>query len=166
MRNALVPIGLLIATGCRAHAGHLTDDKAARKRLEFHLLSLCDAIDADATKAGFRTALFSNVHLGCSKFRAPDGEVLVEYDTEFRSADEAIRYLDWEVARSVKVIRRGVKLDRKGNSVGRRAEVELTSDQSYSVLMWTHGAFFHLIQAKSRADAEELERRERWCVIC
>lgn len=160
MNNTVILIGLLFATGCRVNDRPLTDDTPARKRLQFQMVGLCDYIDAEATKAGFRTTNLRNVHLGCTQFGASDGEVLVKYDTEFRSGDEAKRYLDWKVARSVKILRRGVKTDRKGESVGYRAEVQVTSDPKDSALIWTNGAFFYQILAKSLADAEEPEKRQ------
>jgi hypothetical protein len=137
----------------------LTDDKPAGNRLEFRRVSLCDYIDEEATKAGFRVAHLRNTHLGCSQFLASDGEELFAYDGQFPTPEEAKRYLDWKVARYFKILSRGIKTNRRGEKVGYRVEVLVAADHKDSAVMWTNGAMFYQIIAKSLADAEELEKR-------
>jgi hypothetical protein len=159
LKKFLILTGALIVTGCglEGRSSHL--DNSTGKRLQFRIILLCDYGDEEATKAGFRTVPFSTTHLGCTQFEASDGEELFTYGGEFRSPEEAKRYLDWKVARSSKILAQGTKTDPKGKSVGARAEVLLPPDQKESAVMWTNGPMFREIIAKSLADAVELEKR-------
>jgi len=159
LRKSLIFGGLLIVTGYGLQGRQSTRDKSTGRRLAFRILALCDTVDEEATKAGFRTTNSSRAHFGCTSFEASDGEKLFASDGEFRSPEEAKRYLDWRVARSSKILTQGIKTDSKGRPVGYRAEVLLTSDQKDSAVMWTNGAMFYQIIAKSLPDAEELEKR-------
>jgi hypothetical protein len=155
----LILLGALIVTGYGLKGRSAGSDKSTGKRLEFHIVAMADYVDEEATKAGFRAARLSNTHFGSTEFEASDGETLVAEDCEFRSPEEAKRYLDWKVARSSKILSQGTKTDSKGKSVGYRAEVLLAPDQKQSAVMWTNGATFRQIIAKSLADAMELAKR-------
>jgi hypothetical protein len=159
LRKSLTLGGLLIVTGYGLQGCQSTRDKSTGGRLVFRILLLCDTVDEEATKAGFRTTNWSNVHLGCTSFEASDGEKLFAADGEFRSPEEAKRYLDWKAARSFKILSQGFKTDRRGKNVGYRVEVLLDADHKEPTVMWTNGAMFYQIIAKSLADAEELEKR-------
>jgi hypothetical protein len=104
--------------------------------------------------------LFSEgTRLGFTDFEASDGERVHAEDDEFRSPEEAKGYFDLRVARSSKILTQGIKTDSKGKPVGYKAEVLLAPDQKQSAVMWTVGATFRQIVAKSLADAEELAKR-------
>ncbi|MGO8816485.1 MAG: hypothetical protein ACLQVG_17755 [Terriglobia bacterium] len=159
-RKALIFIGLVIVTGYGLQARSASPEKkSSGKRLEFSIVAMADWVDEEATKAGFHTALDPDTHLGSTKFGASDGETLFTYDGEFRSPEEAKRYLDWTVARSSKILKQGIEADSKGKSVGYRAEVLREPDQKDSAVMWTKGATFRQIIGRSFADALELAKR-------
>jgi hypothetical protein len=153
-------IGMLIIAGGGLQGWSARADKSSRKRLEFRLIAMADGIDDEATNAGFRTVGDPDTHLGSSKFEASDGETLITYDGEFRSSDEAKRYLDWTLARYSKTLTRAIKTDSQGKSVGYRAEVLLPPDRKESAVVWTNGVMFFEIIARSLADARELETRK------
>ena len=152
--RSLILIGVLIVTGYGLESRSAGfDKKSTSKRLEFRIIAMAEIIDQEATKAGFRSDGFPLVHLGSSKVEASDGEILITENGEFRSPEEAKRYFDRKVARSSKILTHGVKKDSKGKSVGYRAEVLLAPDQKESAVLWTNGAWFSQITAKSLPDA-------------
>jgi hypothetical protein len=160
LRKVLILIGVVIVTGYGAEGRSASPDKSTGKRLEFRIVMMGEIIDEEATKAGFRTPLFSDeTHLGFTDFEASNGETVHAEDCEFRSPEEAKRYFDWRVSRSSKVLTQSIKADSKGKSVGFRAEVLLAPDQKQSAVMWTNGATFRQILSKSLADAMELAKR-------
>jgi hypothetical protein len=159
LKKFLIFTGLLIVTGCGIEVRSLSADESTGKRLKFSLILVGDWVDEEATNAGFRTAGLPNTHLGCAEYEASDGKEVFTYGGEFRSPEEAKRYLEWKVARSSKILAHGIKKDSKGKSVGERAEVLLSPDQEDSAVMWTDGAKFREIISKSLADAVELEKR-------
>ena len=153
-------IGVLIVTGYGLEARSSSPDKSTGKRLEFRIVIMGEIIDKEATEAGFRTPLFSDeTRLGFTDFEASDGVRVHAEDGEFRTPEEAKRYLDWNVARSSKILAQGIKTDSKRKPVGYRAEVLLAPDQKQSAVMWTSGATFRQMISKSLADAEELAKR-------
>jgi len=153
LRKFLVLIGVLIVTGYGLESRSASSEKKSTgKRLEFRIVMMGEMIDEEATKAGFRTPLFSDgTHLGFTDFDASDG-VRVH-------AEEAKRYFDREVAGSSRILAQGKRTDPKGKSVGYRAEVLLAPDQKESAVMWTNGAMFRRIISKSLPDAMELAKR-------
>jgi hypothetical protein len=160
LRKFLILIGVLIVTGCGLEGRSACPDKSTGKRLEFRIVMMGEMMDEEATKAGFRTPLFSDeTRLGFTDFDASDGVRVHAEDGEFRTREEAKRYFDWKVARSAKILAQGIKTDSKGKSVGYRAEVLLAPDQKESAVMWTNGAMFRQIISKSLADAMELAKR-------
>jgi len=120
---------------------------------------MAEVDDREATEAGFSADGFGYMHLGSTLFKASDGEVLfIEY-AELRSPEEARRYLDWNLAKSSKILTQGTKTDSNKKSVGYRAEVLRKQDQPDAAVMWTAGAMFRVIYARTLADALELEKR-------
>jgi hypothetical protein len=159
MGKSVILIGVFIITGYVIAGPKSISEKPSGKRLEFRLVAVGDYVDEDATEAGFRTFGLADTHLGSAKYTASNGDMLITYGCEFRSPQEAKRYLDWKVARSSKTVRRGVKTDASGKSVGYRAVVLLAPDQKQSEVMWTSGPFFREIIGTSLADAEEFEKQ-------
>ena len=160
LRYFLIVLGVFIGTRSGPCGRCATPgQKSAGKPLEFRLVMMGETIDDGATKAGFRSDGLPLVHLGFVKYEASDGEKLTFREGGFGSPEGAKRYLDWKVAASSKILEQGIKADSKGKPVGYRAVVLLAPDQKESAVMWTNGAFFRQIIAKSLADAEELEKR-------
>jgi hypothetical protein len=116
-------------------------------------------VDGEGTKAGFRTVRSTETQLGFNLVESHDGEKLTVRYGEFRSAEEANRYFEWNAAKSFKILTRGTKYGSKGKSVGLRAEVLLEQGKAQSAVMWTNGTMFRVIIAKSLASAVELEKK-------
>ena len=134
-------------------------DKPSGKHMEFRLVAVGDYMDEDATEAGFRTVGMNDTHLGSAKYTSSNGDTVFTYGCEFRSPEEAKRYLEWKVARSSKTVMQGVKTDATGKTVGYRVVVLLAPDQKQSAVIWTYGPLFREIIASSLADAEEFEKQ-------
>ena len=132
---------------------------AAKRPLNFQTTARADGEDQEATEAGFQTLNWDSAHFGYNRYKASDGQRLDSKYGDFRTEDEATRYFDWSVAKAAQVITEGDTLDRKGNHVGRRAEVSLKPDRSSYAVMWTHGATFREILAADLAHAIALENQ-------
>ena len=120
--------------------------------------------DAAATKAGFHTSYFRTTHLGFHKYDASDGEKVDIYNGEFKNADEARRYFDWNLRnRAAQVVTQGNKLDLDGRIIGRRAEYLAKSETKEKawIVMWTNGEHFHLVSAPTLECAVALEKECR-----
>ena len=131
-----------------------------KKPVTFSVTVMGEIIDRAATDAGFRTRLFPDeVHLGFKNLDASDGEKLVIRDGEFRTPDEAARYLD----RAERVITNGKKVNDKGKTVGRRAEVLLKSDSKTKtwVVAWTEEAYFFAVYAPTLECALQVEKQSQ-----
>lgn len=140
-------------------------ESAEKKPLSFHINVMGEIVDRAATEAGFRTRLFPNeVHLGFKNLDASDGEEIFIWDGEFRTPDEAARYLDWSVqSRADRVITHGTKVNREGKTVGRRAEVLLRSDSKTKtwVVTWTEEAHFFAVYAPTLECALQIEKESQ-----
>ena len=132
---------------------------AAKRPLNFQITARADGEDQEATEAGFQTRNWDSAHFGYNRYKASDGQRLDSKYGEFRTEDEATRYFDWSLAKAAQVITEGDTVDRKGNHVGRRAEVSLKPDRSSYAVMWTHGAMFREILAGDLAHAIALEKQ-------
>ena len=134
-----------------------------KKPVTFTVTGMGEIVDRAATDAGFRTRLFPDeVHLGFKKLDASHGEKLVIRDAEFRTPDEAARYLDWSVQnRADRVITNGKKVNREGTTVGRRAEMLLKSDSKTQtwVVAWTEEAYFFAVYAPTLECALQVEKQ-------
>jgi hypothetical protein len=156
MKCATVAVTFLILIlGFRAQS----DEK---KLLTFDITVMGEMVDQAATAAGFRTLLFPReVHLGFKNLDASDGEKLFIYHGEFKSADEATRYFDWNIRRrAARAIKQGQKTNRDGNIVGRRAQFLGKSPGKTEtwVVMWTEEAYFYAVHAPTLECALEVER--------
>jgi hypothetical protein len=136
-----------------------------KKPVTFNVTVMGEIVDRAATDAGFRTRLFPDeVHLGFKNLDASDGEKLVIRDGEFRTPDEAARYLDWSMQnRADRVIANGKKVNRQGKIVGRRAEVLLKSDSKAKtwVVAWTEEAYFFAVYAPTLECALQVEKQSQ-----
>jgi hypothetical protein len=136
-----------------------------KKPVTFNVTMMGEIVDRAAIDAGFRTRLFPDeVHLGFKKLDASDGQKLVIQDGEFRTPDEAARYLDWSVQnRADRVITNGKKVNREGKTVGRRTEVLLKSDSKTKTWMvaWTDEAYFFVIYAPTLECALQVEKQSQ-----
>jgi hypothetical protein len=153
-----VLVGIWMTVGqVRSEAANGTEHKTDKKCEQFLRILAAEMIDADATKAGFRTAGSSVTHLGATGVDACGERLTVQY-AEFSSPEDAKRYFDWNVSRASKVLVQGDKTDSKGKKVGYRAETAL-QDHTGSAVMWTSGPMFRMILGRSLKDALELEKQ-------
>ena len=161
LRYFLIVVGLLIGVPYWPGGRCATEGKKSTdKPLKFWAVAMGDSVDPEATKAGFRTVLGKNeTRLGFTDFKASDGVIVLAEDGQFRSPEEAERYLDFNVARSSRILTRGVNTDSTGKRVGLKAEVVLASDRKDSAVLWTNGAWFNEVTSHSLADAEEFAKR-------
>jgi len=161
MKRLLVFLAVLTVTSFAHQARLLWAEKPSGKPLEFRAVVMGEIVDGEATRAGFRTDGWDRTHLGTTIFQASDGEKLYVDYASFSSAQEARRYFDWKVARCKRILKQGTYTDAKTKSVGHRAEVVAAGDENGFAVMWTAGARFREIIAKSLPDALELERQYR-----
>ena len=120
--------------------------------------SMGEINDTQATKAGFRSPVFSYAHFGFTNFKASNGESLMVLYGDFRDPEEARRYLDWRVGRASKVLS-PVMTTHVKDATEYRAEIVPESNHSAVDVIWVVGVTVHVIRAKNLASALELERQ-------
>ena len=124
--------------------GHATDSSA----LTFKQMSVGEALDEN------------KVHLGIATYQASNGTILTVLQGGFKSPAQAQAYLEKQIAKATRVIRRDVKKDKKGKVIGERAQglfpVE-HSDVPTPAVLWTNGADFNEILASSLPTILKLE---------
>jgi len=119
-----------------------------------------EAIDNEATDAGFESLEAGRVKLALTVFKASDGEGLTVEHVIFRSPDDASRYFHWMIEkRATDILNQGSKLDKNGRVIGVRAEVVVKLPGASSAIMWTNNQHFFVIFSPSLSDAVELEKR-------
>jgi hypothetical protein len=126
--------------------------------LTFSLARMGDMFDKQAAAAGFRTKIPSGVHLGFKEFEAPDGEKLWTHDGEFRTAEEANKYMNWKIHKlAVRGLKETNELNNEGIVVGRRVEfwIESAPNKKTWVVMWTESTKFFIVEAPTRESALE-----------
>jgi len=125
-------------------ADHPKDSSA----LTFKLITLGQAFDENM------------VPLGVATYQASNGTILTVFQGGFRSPAQAQAYLEKQIAQATRVIRRGVKKDKKGKVIGERAQglfpVQL-SDIPIPAVLWTNGADYNEILASSVPTILKLE---------
>jgi hypothetical protein len=99
--------------------------------------------------------------LGFTNFTASGGVELKVLYWDFDDSPHATDVFEKQVARAIKIVERGKKLDQAGKVVGERAQVTFLSKEpheSISAVLWTDGPKFHQIQSSSLPEILELER--------
>lgn len=132
------------------------------KPLTFRVTVMGEFEDKAATEAGFHTSYFRTTHLGFNAYEASDGERVFIHFGDFTGAGGARLYFDWNLKnRAAKVIRQGDKLDRSGDTVGRRTAYVAKSEgkKKIWIVMWTDGESFHSIEAPTLGCALAFERQ-------
>ena len=79
------------------HPSARADDS---KPITFSLTLMGDMLDNRAAGCRLSDQSSSGVHLGFKKFEKPNGEQLWMHDGEFRTAEEATKYMELENARA------------------------------------------------------------------
>ena len=141
------------ATGQKSDSNQTSDSTAAghpkdSSALTFKQMSVGEALDEN------------KVHLGIATYQASNGTILTVFQGGFVSPAEAQAYLEKQIAKATRVIRRDVKKDRKGKAIGERAQVLFPSDHSdvpTLAVLWTNGADFNEILAFSIPTILKLE---------
>ena len=100
------------------------------------------------------------VHLGFTHFKASDGTDLMVLYEDFDSTAKAEEYFEKQLAKAVKVMERGNKVNGVGKVVGVRAQILLRLDPPKTIpaVLWTDGLKFHEIYSSSLKNALELEK--------
>lgn len=102
-------------------------------------------------------------HLGFTDYKASDGITLQALYNDFGTPSEAEIELEKEIKAAAKVVEIGVKKNKEGTSVGRRAQIILRAPRvKWSAVLWTDGRSFHEIESRSLRDILELERIYRY----
>jgi hypothetical protein len=104
------------------------------------------------------------VHMGFTYFTASDGVGLTMLFLAQSDQGAATEAFDQEIARAVKVMKRGDKKDGSGRVIGKRAEIltPMSKPAPYPAIIWKDGASFHEIISSSLPDALALEKVYRY----
>ena len=132
-----------------------------KKKVKFKTVKVGEITDNKATSLGFESFGKNETVLAFTIFKASDGKTLTLQHGEFRSSDEAKRFLDWKISNSSKALKQEKKLDNNGRVIGFRAEVATAADaygKTSSAIMWTEEKEFYVILSGSISDALELEK--------
>ena len=127
-----------------------------KKPLTFQVTVMADIEDTEAAKAGFHTH-----HFGSTVYKASNSAILTLMYGYFKGADEAERFLEWNVKKSFKVLSQTTKTDPNGNPIEYRAELVPQWDHSLTEVMWVVGEKVRWIFARNPDDAHELEKQYR-----
>lgn len=124
-----------------------------KRPLTFQVTVMAQIVDTNAQKAGFHTYRF-----GSTGFKASNGATLTLMYGDFKTNEEAKRFLEWTVQQCFKTLSEEMKKDRDGNPIEYRVELVPEREQSLFEVMWVVGNTTRWIFAKSREDALELEK--------
>jgi len=128
------------------------------KPLKFSVSAMAEAVDGNATEAGFRTESGNECRLALTSFNVSNGEGAAMVSAYFATADEANRYLDWRLKSDGEIKKQGPNTI-AGKLVGRRAVVLLKTN-GWEVI-WTYGSTFRSFTSVELSVALELEKRNK-----
>ena len=114
--------------------------------------------DGEATKAGFHTARSSRTHLGFTGYEGCGESMTVKY-AEFSSSQDANRYFNWNMSKTLKVFTQGSKAGSDGKQIGYRAEALVGPKADTFAVMWTNGAMFRAVYGRSLPSVRALEKQ-------
>jgi hypothetical protein len=128
-----------------------SQDSQSRQKPPFEKVAGADVTDKDD---GTRFALNS--------YRARDGLEVSELHGSFESAARAEYYFDKYVSRAVSVDRRGIKRDRKGRPIGKRAQfisrLDPPESKDVPAVIWTSGTNLYELTSDSFPHILSLEK--------
>lgn len=127
----------------------------SRRKPPFEKVAGADVTDNDD---GTRFALNS--------YRARDGVMVSELHGSFESTARAEYYFDKNLSKAVRVEHRGIKRDRKGKPVGKRAQiisqvisrVDPPESREVPAILWTSGTDFYELTSDSLPHILSLEK--------
>jgi hypothetical protein len=126
------------------------------KPLTFQITLMAEIEDTNVAKAGFHTH-----HFGSTVFKGSNGASLSLMYGDFKDADEARRFLEWNAQKAFKVLSQETKTDGSGKPIEYRAELIPEWDHSSIEVMWAVGGTARWILTRHRDDALELEKYYR-----
>jgi len=97
-----------------------------------------------------------------TSYQAADGTKLTLFHKRCASAARAIEFLDRQIKRATKVVKRSQKTDRDHNVVGQRAQILVVlagGEEVDPAVAWTEGSDYYEILSDSLCSILELERR-------
>lgn len=102
------------------------------------------------------------IHFGITTWKTPDGTTWTVTHNEFPSPAAAQEYLDKEVTKALKIVKRGNVKDSSGQIVGKRAEVivnaqEKEDNRETPAVLRTKGAHFYIILSDSFRHISQFE---------
>ncbi|HVB36803.1 MAG TPA: hypothetical protein VND42_06145 [Candidatus Acidoferrales bacterium] len=160
-------VALLMVTACAA-SGAQTDRPVSHVQKSRKIVhGECDprkmtfraTIAADGPSADGGTRLSYHV------YKASNGITLQTVFGDFDSPSEAKAELEYRAKFAGKIIVRSMKLDPKGNVIGKRVEALLprvrSKDLSVFAVMWTSGRYFHEITSDCEDAALYTEKKIR-----
>jgi hypothetical protein len=127
-----------------------------KKPLTFQITLMAEIEDTNVAKAGFHTH-----HFGSTGFKGSNGASLTLTYGDFKDADEARRFLEWNAQKAFKVLSQETKIDGRRKPIEYRAELIPEWDHSSIEVMWVVGDTARWILARHRDDALELEKYYR-----
>jgi hypothetical protein len=136
-------------------------DASDKKPVTFQTVAMGEIEDTAATKAGFRTKLWSFAHFGFTTFKASVGNTLTVFYDDFNKAEEAKRFLNWKLSKAFEVLSQTTKTDPNGRPAEYHVELVPEAQRSDVEVMWVVGTAVHWIRARTLEDARELERQYR-----
>jgi hypothetical protein len=112
------------------------------------------------------TTTASGAPLGLSSVCASNGAELAVLSNTFEDAQHATAAFTEQIAKAVKIVERGEKLDQSGKIIGERAQVLILlpipwpgqPDKPIPAVLWTDGPMFREIYAPSLSDILALEK--------
>jgi len=100
-------------------------------------------------------------HLAFRSYKSADGTLVTVIHTEFKSPVAAQEFFERQIVKAARVHAKGVKTNRQGAVVGKRAEMELDSGRPnvpFHAILWTNGTDFFRVQSMSAKDTAEFEK--------
>lgn len=130
------------------------------RAVAYEIVMMGEMTDDPGTKSGFATVGESQVHLGFTTFKAPNGSHVTFESGEFTSPIEALRYLNHNIQTATKVLQEGDIVNKSREITGHRAEVIGTAAEGSAVL-WTDGPWFYKVASNSITDCLKFEAQYR-----
>lgn len=133
-------------------------ERRLRLAAEFAIPTKVAGADVTDNDDGTRFALNS--------YRARDGVMVSELHGSFESTARAEYYFDKNLSKAVRVEHRGIKRDRKGKPVGKRAQiisqvisrVDPPESREVPAILWTSGTDFYELTSDSLPHILSLEK--------
>jgi len=128
--------------------GSTASKPEAKRSLKFSVIVVGDTFE-------------DGVQMGTTEFGASDGVLLHMTYGQFPDPEHATAKFEKVLGTSIKIVKRGEKLDQSGKTVGERAQVLISGskpNETIPAVLWTDGRMFREISATSLPDILELEK--------